>query len=105
MSVVTFVASAKRSPRMDRLLPKGPAAGRSYMVAEKGPVAVRPGQGIKGYGIKVWVSRGIRDTGIRDTGYGIPGYGIWDTGIRDMGYGIWDTGIRDMGYRDTRCRG
>ena len=30
-----------------------------------------PGQGIKGYGIKVWVSRGLRDTGI--LGYGITG--------------------------------
>ena len=56
---------------------------------------VGPGQGIKGYGIKVRVSRGIRDTGIRDTGYRDTGYGI-------LGYGIWDTGIRDTGYRDTR---
>ena len=51
-------------------------------------------QGIKGYGIQVWVSRGIRDTGIL--------YGIRDTGIRDTR----DNGI--LGYAErgaTRASG
>ena len=67
---------------------------------------VGPGQGIKGYGIKVRVSRGIRDTGIRDTGYrdtgyGILGYGIWDMGYRDTGYGIQEYEMQRMSARPT----
>lgn len=68
---------------------RGGAEGDTGTVFTVGFRVLGPGQGIKGYGIQVRVSRGIRDTG----------YGIY-TGIR-----IRDTGILYGGYiRDTRIR-